>query len=307
MKTAIILLIFLTYSLTIKSQEWAPVGAKWYYDITHAWSGNIEYRMLSCDSTVLFKGVMCQRIRNNHCACNNYFCENKIYMYEVDSKVFFYNPDVDTFQLLYNFNSAIGESWVISYGVLDTVVVRVDSIGSVLINGHSLRKLYVTYRYNFSGWWDHLGDHDGSYEVKSVVIEKLGDVELLINIDDPGLSVCDMDYIHHLRCYEDEEIGLYSTGIRPECRYTYVWEPDNIIQESADFKIFPNPVQDKLSIKSNLWEEISYEIYNIQGLMIQNGTTHIIDFSCLPNGVYFLRLMAQDCIIKTFKIVKHLP
>lgn len=34
------------------SQEWAPVGAKWHYDILYAFSGDVDYHEVYCDSIV---------------------------------------------------------------------------------------------------------------------------------------------------------------------------------------------------------------------------------------------------------------
>jgi len=58
------------------------------------------------------------------------------------------------------------------------------------------------------------------------------------------------------------------------------------------FSIYPNPAQDKISIKylGNQMEDISLDIYSSLGQLVQSNTiksTETIDISNLVNGIYF--------------------
>lgn len=74
---------------------------------------------------------------------------------------------------------------------------------------------------------------------------------------------------------------------------------------SADFQIktYPNPVKDILIIETND-TGIEYQVVNINGSIISNGTIHTsteeIDFTSSPSGTYFLRFENQY----SYKIIK---
>ena len=64
MRTFIFFITLFIFSLKALSQEWAPVGAEWYYDKTYAFSGNINYEYVYCDSIVSFHDIDCKRIND---------------------------------------------------------------------------------------------------------------------------------------------------------------------------------------------------------------------------------------------------
>lgn len=58
---------------------------------------------------------------------------------------------------------------------------------------------------------------------------------------------------------------------------------------TTEFKMYPNPVQDKLNIVSNT-DIAKIEIYSITGTILKTATnTNAIDLSRLPNGTYIVR------------------
>jgi hypothetical protein len=83
---------------------------------------------------------------------------------------------------------------------------------------------------------------------------------------------------------------------------------------AAEFqlRVFPNPTVDLLSIDAQRSpESFSLELMDTAGrpLLLQrsmlNGTTHQINLSNYPPGIYLLRLRTEDRKnIQTFKIVK---
>lgn len=67
------------------------------------------------------------------------------------------------------------------------------------------------------------------------------------------------------------------------------------------FVIFPNPARENLYVKG-MENKLSYQIYNIQGGIVQNGETtsqKAIPISRLSTGIYFIKLDEQ--IIKFLK------
>lgn len=301
MKKVCIALLYLIPILGF-GQEWAPIGAKWYYDKTYASFPGVDSYIVYCDTVVLINDIECKRINIDLCACNNHFCD-KLYTFERNDSVFFYNSDIDSFQILYDFSAKSGDSWeiyTIDYDKnIDTVILQIDSTSTVIINDTELVKQYVTYKYNYDS---HL-----KTEVQSEVIQKLGDLEFIINILDKGYWVCDMDFLNSLRCYTDQEFGLYSTGVRESCDYVYIWTTIDPKQENNAFRIFPNPTKDYLLIESVSTTYLSYTLWDINGVKILNGNEPRLDLSSLKTGIYFLIIKGENNDTMTFKISKHLP
>lgn len=76
-------------------------------------------------------------------------------------------------------------------------------------------------------------------------------------------------------------------------------------QEVAQFQIYPNPVEDELSIQTQV-KLRSYEMYNLQGKKVQSGVLqkNKVDLKNRESGVYFLVAEAQNGERYNFKIVK---
>lgn len=73
--------------------------------------------------------------------------------------------------------------------------------------------------------------------------------------------------------------------------------------------IFPNPSSDVLNIQAEMFENVSYRLYDAQGkLVLQDLLSaeltpiRVID---LPVGSYSLTLTSEREILKTFKLIKH--
>ena len=56
-----------------------------------------------------------------HQSCNTEFYGD-IYTYQEGKKIYFFNTNMDSFQMLYNFNAKIGDSWEISSFDFDSVL-----------------------------------------------------------------------------------------------------------------------------------------------------------------------------------------
>jgi hypothetical protein len=72
--------------------------------------------------------------------------------------------------------------------------------------------------------------------------------------------------------------------------------------------LFPNPTQDVLNIKTSVFENVTYTLYDAQGkLVIQNilsAEQTPIQVSRLAPGSYSLTLNNESQNLKTFKLVK---
>ncbi len=153
-----------------------------------------------------------------------------------------YNSDLDTFQLIAAFEAQKNDSWNILVkdwdDSIDTVSVFVDSISTLMINESHLRALWVSY---------HLKDYDSEgakiqdYKYNSQIVEKIGDTDYLFNFPVNAGLICDGNYSQGLRCYEDSDLGFYSTGIADSCTYTYTWTGIDSYTIDKTINVFPNP------------------------------------------------------------------
>jgi hypothetical protein len=77
-------------------------------------------------------------------------------------------------------------------------------------------------------------------------------------------------------------------------------------------EVFPNPTKSNLYLNTNSYDisDLSYEIYNVSGKILQNktGVTEkitTINLNHQSAGIYFLYLIKNNEKLKTFKIIKN--
>ena len=116
----------------------------------------------------------------------------------------------------------------------------------------------------------------------------------------------------------------YKSNIGTNGRITEgIQQPYNILLETAleDTKtinlsaiVFPNPTVDILTIQAentstlNL-KTMGYQLYNIQCKLLQSenltGKTTDINMNSYQSGTYLIKIISEDQIIKTFKVIKN--
>ena len=104
--------------------------------------------------------------------------------------------------------------------------------------------------------------------------------------------------------YTSSEGQEYSTGIEVIVNDCSVGIESRELQ---DIVIYPNPVSTFLTIKTGSPEFYNIRIKSLNGQLIYTGekkeTTHQLDLSSLPKGVYFITIRSKD-YVTTKKIVK---
>lgn len=285
-------------------QDFAPIGAKWYYTEQFAFSGDISYLWIESVGDTIIKGKDCRILENNGglmCAFHNI----KDFVYFEDSIAYFYVAEIDTFQILYNLKAQKDSSWTIVFGIdleskLDTIQVVVDSVSYVTINSKELKKLHVSYKSLNFGWED-LG-YGGE------IIERIGDKNYLFNLYSLSGIVCDGNYSGGLRCYQDPELGFYSTEIAESCDYTYKWTGIEGNSISSDFKVYPNPTSDWIEIESKSNTELMISILDLSGKVLVNSKLlgfSRIDLTKFQTGFYILKIKQSGKTLETRKILKN--
>ncbi|NNF22921.1 MAG: T9SS type A sorting domain-containing protein, partial [Saprospiraceae bacterium] len=75
------------------------------------------------------------------------------------------------------------------------------------------------------------------------------------------------------------------------------------------FKVYPNPVDQAITIE---WDGMKYaqiEIYNLQGIKLSgqkcSGGRKFLDVSTLPNGIYFISIRTEDSFYSRKFVIQH--
>lgn len=80
---------------------------------------------------------------------------------------------------------------------------------------------------------------------------------------------------------------------------------------NLEMSVYPNPTTNFLSlkVKSEKLESLTYQLIDLQGKVIENkkvnSTTSTIKMEELPKAVYFLNVVNNNQVVKTFKVIKN--
>ena len=297
-----LLLVFFILSPLLKSQEFAPVGAEWFYSEGFFTGFPIieDYIKFTSEKDTMVKGISCRKITKRH----SLTCHNRPdfeLVYDNDDTVFFFDPYFDDFQVLYLKNAMPADSWIIKvvdeYEVVDTLSVVVNSVSELMVGSYALKKYHVTYN-------KPNGVEGNSYS--STIIDRIGDIHYMFNWYQWTSVACDANTSQGLRCYGDFEIGQYSTGIAETCDYIEYWVSNDYEIDEDELMIFPNPVKDLLEIKFGEVSAVA-EIYDLQGKLLLSerikpfGT---IDLEFLTTGSYLISIKQGGKPLLTKRLVK---
>lgn len=78
---------------------------------------------------------------------------------------------------------------------------------------------------------------------------------------------------------------------------------------NLDLSVYPNPTISSLTLKTESTDDIKYQLFNLQGELLEdkivneNNTT--IRMEELAHSIYFLKVIKNEQIVKTFKIIKN--
>ncbi len=287
--------LLITSSVKLKAQEFAPIGAEWHYTMRLFMSEEERFVHIESIKDTLVNEKLCRMLEVEH-GFSCYFYNEKEFVYQEDSIVYFYSPVVEDFQIMYDLNAKKDSSWVIIYKVdpfiTDTVQITVDSVYSISINNKSLLAFDVTYQSLVDEFWNYPG----------TIVELMGDNLYLFNyISMASGAICDVDYPGGLRCYQDNYLGFYATGIADSCTFvTGLTEQEN----STTINNYPNPFNKSttLSYTLNSDTEATITIFNQLGETIevirqkkQHGEQSLVlNTEAYPAGIYYFLIIAGN-------------
>jgi hypothetical protein len=318
-KLFLIILCLTTIQTFSQTNEFAPIGAKWWYsfitrnDITEE-NKIIPFYMESVGDTNI-QGKNCRIIKSyidtNLCYKFYSYDNTLFYVYSDSNKVYYYNQFANNYYLLYNFNANSGDSWEIYIDSTCSKTILIDSVNIINVNGFSLKELYY---HNF----------DTLLSYNSRIIENIGfSNNFLIpehNITCNNVDTCNFPFYKSfdgLKCYADSFIGEfnYHWWVCNSCNCAdtimfYTPSVSEIKTLKPKYVIYPNPVKNIITVKSIIALQNTYdvELYNCYGELIlkKNSNTNesSINISYLSKGIYYLKIYNYETI-STFKMVKE--
>lgn len=273
-------------ALSQNVQEFAPVGAEWYYDNFIYQTQTVFYRKYTYLKDTTINAISCGIIERYRKDGLNSDTLIQQYIHVLDNKIYEYEND--TLFLLYDFNKNSEEYWIMpKYN--DTIYVK-NKYKIALLNGDSCTCFVVE---NTNMHWKH-----------SLITDCFGDINGLF----PAPNTVGYGY-GELRCYLENDELLYANGSYA-CNYSNV-----SISEALDNQnkiLFSNPVYDKVAIIFNSSLDVTtlhIAIYNTLGQRINsqiqiNDNEILIDLSKEKSGVYIVTIQDKNKIIQNCKLIK---
>jgi hypothetical protein len=78
---------------------------------------------------------------------------------------------------------------------------------------------------------------------------------------------------------------------------------------NLEISVYPNPTTNYLTLKSEDNSNLSFQLYDLQGKIIEDkkvtANRTIITMEALAKATYFLRVTKNNQVIKTFKVIKN--
>lgn len=288
MKQLIVILTLFSFQSSLLSQKWFDTTDTWVYRMNEGFSAIEGYCEYTNARDTLVNGLNAKAIDGYHKYYSWQFGNTTDYtsvqlFYEENDRIYSFN-DLDSLYLLYDFNLQVGDS--ISYarpfscdsdGSIDTLVMHLDSVSSILFNNETLEVQYFSF-------YDQLYQFSGNIEV----VETLGAINANFNLNEILLCQSFHPFNESLCSFsiDAEEIKF----LEEDCYFVIT----NVIDPKVtQFNIFPNPVADVLFIETE-HQTFSVKIYDSTGTLLQ---THLNDkavqLGSLPQGIYFLELIAD--------------
>ena len=281
------LTLLLFFLVELQAQVvFCPQGARW----TAVFSGGIwdpfiynssvEYVRDSVQGTDTVKLL-------RHSKFFNYCNQGGFFISEIKQKgdtVFFRNKYTQQqWQILVNYNCAVGQSWITNYTVppnqaMETHTFTVDSVDYILENSIQLKRLLIK---NQNSYYP-----TPNYTMHCVERYAWG---FLFQFQG-RLSGCDGDGMIESLCYSDNQFGTKYFGAK-------AWDYSNLLGLSErDHKqvvsVAPNPSSGRI-VMNGLEAESPITIYNASGkaiLKLQQKNNPELDLSELNDGIYLLRV-----------------
>ena len=204
--------------------------------------------------------------------------------YVEDSKMFFWDNHYEEYIMYFDFASTTEydiKYWNAIQGIEGIANIVIDSIGYELFDTDTLKVQYVTVT--------NSGTISTPYQTK--VYDGIGDADqdILFLL---GCGLCDPPRtITQIRCFTNDTVS-YQFVPYP-CDSTFiVTSVEDLLEEKII--IYPNPTVDGLVNIDGLDQDVVYELYALDGRLLQSGRTTNHSLLITTPGLHLLKLKVED-------------
>lgn len=310
--TILVLSVFI--GLKSQAQEFAPIGAKWHYEVINGVGAQRGFQKYTVDGDTSINNSVYKKIKRNQILF--------LLLREENNKVYWFHAPTNSDRIFFDRIPTVGDIWNYPYDGLfevyfpyqgnftnpvDSIGLRVESVSDTTFNNLPAKKINFSKRLSASEEFTvNQNDLTSAYKTFS----PFGFFQTFFLLGSG--ATLDSSYPIRLRCYEDEYWGLIH--FNPEVACDSVWEVTKINEISTEeFKIFPNPASQSFQIQ---WSEpiisdVFVTLIDAMGKVVfkttinQNYGSPEIDISNLSNGVYFVQLSNKNQILGHQKLIKQ--
>lgn len=251
------------------------LGSKWTYESKNHPTSFVGFQEYEIVDTTTWHGKKALVIEPG-------LFDKQDYLLSKNNKVYFWDDDLGEYQLNYDFEN--DTSYYIRYmnqgsNQADSTLVLIDSVKIEYINGvnHTVQYCRSTLGYgNIARPFRIINKIGSTYAGPRLVVGSVLD-----NITND---------IQRIRCYESNTAQYTFTEV--SCDST--WRTTNTYDiESNEPMLYPNPTTGKVWINGGD-QEIEYEVYNLNGSLISNGSTRDKSLILTQDGLQLLRFKIKD-------------
>lgn len=292
-----LIFLFVGNTFSALTQDFLTLGNEWIFEYNEyigssAYLQSIESIKVTKDTII--GGLQYQKLESTRTAPCAIFRKVEFLRAE-NGKIYRRNEDLAGELMMIDFDATDSYEMLheIAYGdqIIETTVLK-DSIGiEILDSGDTLDIQYLRIENNQS-----YGD-DPTYKL-SRRIGFLGLRSLLF--PDIGTGLCDTPQWAQMRCHINGQDTLHFFK-DVDCSEIYIVNSTNQINDS-DIKVFPNPAKDHVVISSEEAVIKSFQIYNVNGLLVVEKeldqlTNRIeINASDWNKGIYYIHIQMPKSI-----------
>ena len=282
MRTLLLAAALLPLSL-IAQTTFAPIGAKWSYEVNYAFINDSALLQLESIGDTVLQGTTCRVLEINMPT----FCIQKYrYVRASNDTVFFWEPMTSSFSTLFIANAVPGQQWTtaisdITFQVTGSATVTVTDTFTTVIDGLPLRSMEVD-----------VAATSPFYYFGATITERLGGSGYLF----PWLgAICDGDYISSFRCYEDADISWLNANA-PECDLV---TGINTSSEQAAWSLQPNVIERNRSATLICEPNTDWTLFDAQGRLVSSGNASVgrTAINIAQPGGYVLIISQQGKIL----------
>jgi hypothetical protein len=308
MKKLTLILWILAYFLKAQAQiVFCPSGAEWHYVLFPGADSYPNYPNESIKYThdTVVGGAAAKVLRHTRFFGNNTEPNTITLIKQNGDTVFMRNAKTQhSWQVLYNFNASVNESWSNTLTVTSpsittvTYTTTVDSIKQETVNGFILKRMFVKSMNTTHNTVRRL-----------TITERFGSSIFLFDFyRNSSFSInyfLDFGEFRSFLCYQDSVFGLKQFTNKP-CDYSNISGVVNTGVFKNKIEVFPNPARDVLNLETDHTEELAISLMDIYGKEVHKEKITkkgLIAVSDLRAGIYILRFYKDNGMIHTCKII----